>query len=429
MAIVKPFRAWRFTQQAGEIGALVCPPYDIIGEEERQELLRRNAHNMVQLELPRDGADPYAAAGETLRRFCETGVLAQDPTAAFYVYDIGFTHAGEERHLTGLMTRVHLEEFSKGVVLPHENTLSKAKEDRLNLMKATGFNFSCIYSLYMDGDPAPMEALLARAMAETPLSALTDADGLSHRLWAIVDSEEVAWIERRFADTRLYIADGHHRYETALNYRRYLEEQGTLTEGAEYVMMLLVDMRHPGLVVCPTHRLIRHVEHFDSDSLLRSCESYFTVERGLAFPEAQRRLQARYDAGDKAFLYTDDGETLALLTLKDADMMERFLPSLSPVSRQLDVNVLHTLVLERLLGIDREKLANQTNLCYTRQADEVMAGVRNGAYQCGFILNPTRVQELRDVAAAGEKMPQKSTYFHPKPITGLTLHGLVSKNS
>lgn len=429
MAIVKPFRAWRFTEKAGEIGSLVCPPYDIISEDERLELLRRNPYNMVQLELPRDGADPYATAGETLRRFCETGVLAQDPRAALYVYDIGFIHGGEEKHLTGLMTRVHLEEFSKGVVLPHENTLSKAKEDRLNLMKATGFNFSCIYSLYMDGEQAPIEALLARTMEAPPLSALTDADGLTHRLWAITGEDEIAQVERRFANTKLYIADGHHRYETALNYRRYLQAQGALTEGAEYVMMLLVDMRHPGLVVYPTHRLIQGLEQFDSDSLLRSCESYFTVERGLSYAQAQQRLQVRYDAGDKAFLYTDDGVSLALLTLKDVRVMDQFLPALSPVSRQLDVNVLHTLVLERLLGIDREKLANQTNLTYTRQADEVLTGVKSGAYQCGFLLNPTRVEELRDVAAAGEKMPQKSTYFHPKPITGLTLHGLVSENS
>ncbi len=428
MAVVRPFRAWRFTSKAGGIGALVCPPYDIISEEERQDLLRRNEYNMVQLELPRDGADPYAAAGKTLRRFCEDGVLAQDQAAAFYVYDIGFAFAGEEKHLTGLMTRVHLEEFSKGVVLPHENTLSKAKEDRLNLMKATEFNFSCIYSLYMDGEQAPVEELLAHTMAGEPLSALTDADGLTHRLWAITDSDDIRMVENRFADTKLYIADGHHRYETALNYRRYLQEQGTLADGAEYVMMLLVDMRHPGLVVCPTHRLIKDVANFDSHSLLASCESYFTVERSLMWPAAEQKLAAAYAAGKTAFLYTDDGEGFALLTLKDTGVMEEFLPGLSPVSRQLDVNVLHTLVLERLLGIDREKLANQTNLTYTRQTAEVQDGVRSGAYQCGFILNPTRVEELRDVAAAGEKMPQKSTYFHPKPITGLTLHGLVSEN-
>jgi len=421
MANIFPFRAWRFSDEAGELSTLVCPPYDIISEEQRKAYLTRNPHNIIRLELPREGADPYAEAGATVREWCADGTLARDEEAAFYVYDIVFEVNGEQKNITGILAAVELSPFSEGIVLPHEWTLSKAKTDRLNLMKATGFNFSDIYSLYQ----ADIKPILDATMTGTPVSDIVDEDGLRHRLWAITDADTIAAIQSTFADdVKLYIADGHHRYETALNYKNYRLEAGIPVDGADRVMMMLVDMSHPGLVVFPTHRLLRDLDNFDVNALLDACEADFDVERGLSLDDANAKLQQAYDDAKKAFVVYAGGDEASLLTLKDIALMDSLLPDESPVSRQLDVNVLHTAVLERLLGIDKENMAQQINLTYTRVTEEAIDGVKNGTYQCAILLNPTRVSEIQGVAAAGEKMPQKSTYFYPKLITGLTMNEL-----
>ncbi len=423
MAQVIPFRAVRFTEKAGDMAALTCPPYDIISEQQRTAYLATNPNNIIRLELPRDGENPYAVAGDVLQTWLANGVLAMDPTAAFYIYDITFT-VGEEKHITGLIGRVHLEEFSKGIVLPHEETLSKAKADRLQLMRATGCNFSDIYSLYRADDPAsPIHDVMQLTENATLLNAFTDENGLVHRLWALTDTALCAAVTEAFADLKLYIADGHHRYETALNYRRELEENGKATQDASYCMMMLVEMSHPGLVVFPTHRILHHLDHFSTEQLLAACETYFTVQE-TSLDGMQTVLDAAYADEKKAFGFYD-GKQAMVLTLKDTAVMAQLLPHLSPVSQQLDVTVLHTLVLERLLGIDKENMANQKNLTYTRDAAEAIDAVDGGNADCCFLLNPTRVSEIRDVAAAGEKMPQKSTYFYPKLITGLTVNKIL----
>ena len=437
MADVRPFRALRFTPKAGELRELTCPPYDIIDESQRLSYLKRNPHNIIRLELPRDGADPYAEAGRTLREWVETGILRRDDQPAFYVYEIEYSLEGRSdisgldggrRTIAGLIGQVKLEEFSKGVVLPHEETLSKAKEDRLNLMKATGCNFSDVYSLYMD-DGGESEALdiLSLIQQGQPEAEFTDGEGLIHRLWAVTDPSLTDAIRQRFADKKLYIADGHHRYETALNYRNWLREQGRATDNADYIMMMLVEMSHPGLTVFPTHRLVRGLEGFDPEALLDKCGDCFDIVRRVAVDALDESLENAYNSGRHAFGFYTGGDTFALLTLRDSDAAElltRLLPDKSPVYRQLDVTILHTLVLERLLGIDKANMAGQKNLTYTRNLREALDYVAAGAYQCSFLLNPTRVAEIRDVAAAGEKMPQKSTYFYPKLITGLTINPL-----
>lgn len=435
MAEIRPFRALRFTEKAGSLSEVACPPYDIISEEQRQEYLARNSNNIIRLELPREGADPYATAGEVLERMLKEGILRQDDAPAFYVYDIEFSldgmsnvgaMQGSAHHVYGFIAQLHLEEFSKGIVLPHEETLSKAKEDRLNLMKATSCNFSDVYGLYNDQDgEGKIDDILAAAMREQPLCALTDEAGLVHRLWAITDEALTAAITARFADTKVYIADGHHRYETAINYRNWLREQG-VAEGADsdYIMMMLVEMSHPGLLVLPTHRLLRDLPNFDPSALLAACRDRFEVEEGLPLSALDERLESAYAEGKRAFGFYTGGDTTAVLTLRDITVMDAELPQLSEASRHLDVNVLHTLVLEQLLGIDKANMAQQINLTYTRSLAEAIDGVRVGQYQAAFLMNPTRVSEIRDVAAADEKMPQKSTYFYPKLITGLTVNRL-----
>ena len=424
MAEIQPFRGLRYTAKAGELKDLTCPPYDVVSEEQRQAYLAKNPYNVIRLELPK-GEDPYGAAGRTLQEWLEEGILKQDTEPALYIYEEEFTAYGEKKKVKGLICRVKLEEFSKGVVLPHEETLSKAKEDRFRLMQSTFCNFSQIYSLYRDEAHTTLSRvdLLSR---DTPRYEFDDGQVI-HRLWVVNDKAVIAAIQEDFAERKLYIADGHHRYETALNFRRWCREQGLSApgDGPDYVMMMLVDMEHEGLAVFPTHRLVHGLADFDSLRLLQQCQDLFRVTRHTGLEQIQPALDAEYQAEHVAFAFYCGGEEWDLLVLKDLSAMDYFLPGKSQASRSLDVAVLHTLVLDKCLGIDEANMANQVNLAYTRDLSEAVASVRRGESQCAFLLNPTRVTEIRDVAAAGEKMPQKSTYFYPKLITGLVMNRLL----
>lgn len=253
---------------------------------------------------------------------------------------------------------------------------------------------------------------------------LTDGDEVTHRLWIVTDKDEINAICGDFADKKLYIADGHHRYETALNYRNYCRENGIGDGGEDYVMMMLVDMEHDGLVVLPTHRLVRDLESFDKEKILNDCKEYFDVSEESDVSNAESKLKELYNEGKKAFAFYSGDKGYNLLVLRDEKVIEELLPNKSRATQGLDVTVLHTLVLEKIFGIDAENMAKQINLTYTRLFDEAIESVDTGKAQCAFILNPTRVTEIRDVAAAGEKMPQKSTYFYPKLITGLVMNKL-----
>ena len=423
MAEIRPFKALRFdTEKAGKIEELVCPPYDIISDVQRQGYLAKNENNIIRLELPK-GEEPYKTAGEVLEKWLDSGVLKQDSEDAVYIYEEEFSINGIHAKFKGCIVRVKLEEFSKGIVLPHEETLSKAKEDRFNLMKATNCNFSQIYSLYMDSEHKIVNRLDKLSECKPEIE-LTDGDEVIHRLWIVTDKDEINAVCQDFADKKLYIADGHHRYETALNYRNYCHENGIGDGGEDYVMMMLVDMEHDGLVVLPTHRLVRDLESFDKEKILSDCREYFEITSESDVNNAESKLKELYDEGKKAFAFYSGGNGYDLLVLKDENVIAKLLPDKSKASQGLDVTVLHTLVLEKIFGIDAENMAKQINLTYTRLFDEAVESVKTGKAQCSFILNPTRVTEIRDVAAAGEKMPQKSTYFYPKLITGLVMNKL-----
>ena len=426
MAEIKPFRGMRYnTFLAGKIGELCCPPYDIISEEERLGYIAENEYNVIRLELPKEGGDVYKTAGEVLDMWRNTGVLVHEIKPAVYIYEEEFNAYNKRSSVKGIIVRVKVEEFSKGVILPHEFTLSKAKADRFNLMKATNCNFSQIYALYMDEEHTTLKTI-DRLSDRKPDQKFTDNDHVTHKLWIITDEKVIEKLVNDFADRKLYIADGHHRYETALNYRNYCRENGISKEGdpQDYQMMYLVDMQHPGLVVFPTHRMVRDLESFDKDEVLKGCKEYFDIKKFTSVGNINSELSKKYKQGKKAFgFYCGKGEWY-LLVLKDIEVMAKVLPDLSEASQQLDVSVLHSLILEKTMGIDKENMANQINLTYTKFFEEAIMKVDKGEFQCSFILNPTRVTEIRDVAAAGEKMPQKSTYFYPKMITGMVMNDL-----
>lgn len=425
MAVIKAFKGMRYSKDAGEISQLCCPPYDIISDAQRQEFIEQNPNNIIRLELPK-GDEPYKSASEILKMWQDKGVLVKEDKPAIYIYEEEFTAYGERKSIKGIIARVKVEEFSKGIILPHEFTLSKAKEDRFNLMKATNCNFSQIYALYMDETHTTLNTIDDNSTDKAVLE-FTDNDNVTHRLWIVTDETVIAKLVDDFADRKLYIADGHHRYETALNYRNYCRENGISKEGdaQDYQMIYLVDMEHPGLVVFPTHRLVRDLESFDKENILAQCKEYFEVEEKSNVENMEKDLDVLYQQGKKAFGFFCGGDSWVQLTLKSFDAVKELLPDLSKASQELDVTVLHTLILEKIFGIDKENMANQINLTYTKYFSEAIDGVNDKSFQCAFILNPTRVTEIRDVALEGEKMPQKSTYFYPKMITGMVMNELI----
>ncbi len=428
MAEIKAFKAIRYTDKAGYIKDLTCPPYDIVPESQRLSLLENNPYNMIRLELPK-GENPYEEAKSLLDEWLENDIMTHDEEEGIYIYEEEFKSQvdhGETKKLRGFICRVQVEDFSAGIVLPHEETLSKAKEDRLNLMKSTFCNFSQIYSLYIDEKHTTSNRLDNLASSTKPRYEFDDGLVI-HRMWVVNDKLSIAAIAEDFADRKLYIADGHHRYETAINFRNYCRDNGIYCPGSNYVMMMLVDMAHPGLVVFPTHRLIRDIDNFDGEKLISDCKEFFDTEEREDVSDMEKKLTELYNDGKKAFGYYGGNGKWTLLTLKDLSVMESVLPDKSEASRGLDVSVLHSLVLEKLLGIDKENMASGKNLVYTRSFDEAISEVDNGNAQCAFIINPTRVEEIGAVARAGEKMPQKSTYFYPKIITGLCINDLKLK--
>lgn len=424
MAEIKAFNGLRFTEKAGEIGQLCCPPYDIISAEQRNQFLNTNPNNIIRLELPKtqnENDDAYEAARACLNNWLSESILSKDDKKGIYIYEMDFSANGSDYKVKGYISLVKLEEFSKGIILPHEETLSKAKTDRFNLMRATGCNFSQIYSLYMDEDKGAY-SIIDGASQGKPDSEFTDADGVIHRLWCVYDEKVIAALSEKMADKKLYIADGHHRYETALNYKKFCYDNMQEPENSDYVCMMLVNMENSGLVVFPTHRIVRDLSNFNYDDVCAKCAEYFEVTPYLNREKGERGLEEAYNQGKKAFVMFTGDNNYTLLTLKDNDAMKALMPEASEALRNLDVSILHTLVLERIFGIDKENMAKQINLTYTRVADEAIAEVDGQRANCSFLLNPTRVSEIRDVAAAGEKMPQKSTYFYPKLTTGLVMN-------
>lgn len=416
MAEFKPFRPLRYTALAGNIADCVCPPYDVISAAEREALIEKNEYNLVRLELPQ-GEDRYAQAGRTLSEWIEKGIVARDGTPGIFIYRELFEVGGREYVLTGLVGRVKLCDFSEKVVLPHEETLKKAKADRFELMCATGCNFSSVYSLYSD-ESGVIAQVIEKHTQAAPVYDFTDGESVTHRLWKIEDARDIGTITATLAGKQLFIADGHHRYETALNYRNHLLESGKPVCDADSIMMTLVDMDDKGLVVFPTHRLIVGRE-VDPAALAEKCKVDFDIKK-IPLCEVDSALSA--GASGHVFALYAGGECLLFTLKREREGM--IIDSRSAAYSDLDVSILHSLVLERALGIDKENMANQVNLRYTRSKEEAIARVDGGEASAAFIINATRVGQIKAVALAGDKMPQKSTYFYPKLKTGLVMNML-----
>lgn len=401
-----------------ELHECVAPPYDVITPPER-ERLRQLTYNITHLTLP----DSYEQAQSLWRRWQEQGILRADPNPAMYLLEQRFVHpvTGEVRRRLALVCLMALEEYETGTVLPHENTQAKAKEDRLHLLRATQANLEPIYGL-VEGGLFPILEQLSRAAP--PVAEVEYTDGL-HRLYRIDDPTTLQRLEATVAPSRVWIADGHHRYETSLQYRRERrasEGNPPSLQAYDWLMIALTPFDDPGIVILPTHRVLPSASE---DALARLADwlgQWF--DRSLCAPQELPGL-LRQGAARRGFGVVLRGGKAFTAWLKPSIAPETLVPGEhSPAYRQLDVTLLQSLVLEPLFGITQHHLERAEGIRYTRDEREAIGWVSSGEASVAFLLNPPTVQEVREVALAGEKMPPKSTYFYPKLLSGLVMRAM-----
>lgn len=452
MAVIKPLRALRYNMDKSQdrdadLTKVMAPPYDVISAEFQQELYLRHPGNIIRLILgkilPEDtpGSDRYSRAADYLDKWQKDGTLVRDVAPAFYVYAQRYTLAnGQERERKGFIAQTKVEDFDKGSVRPHERTLSGPKADRLKLIKSCKANLSCIFSLYPESVELPPEervmGLLESAIKGDPLVNVVGDDGVTNMVWKVDDAATIEKVVAAMDEKSLFIADGHHRYETALNYRNYMREQTENPTGEEpsnYVMMYFTSMRDEGLDIFPTHRVVRGLKDFDAAAFLEDCKEYFEFEtvpfdgssEGKARAEFMKRLSDGGTERTSFGLFMKGTSTYYILRLKDSKIMDELLGAdLPEVYKNLDVTILHSLLLGKVLGISQESQAKQENLQYIKSTDHAFELGHAGENQMVFIMNPTTVEQVRLVSEAELLMPQKSTYFYPKVLSGLTINPL-----
>jgi uncharacterized protein (DUF1015 family) len=415
MAEVQAFRGVRYRLDRPEAAAeRISPPYDVISPAERDALEQKHPENVIRLELPKDqpGDDErtnrYTRAADVYRAWLESGVLRRDEAPCLYLYGQRYDTPSGPMERMGLFAALKAEPYEAKVVLPHEQTFPRHKEDRYRLITTVRAQVSPIFGLY-SAPEAGMRALLDSQTGRTADAVAVDGEGVEHRLWAVSDPEFIRRVSEVFAGKQVFIADGHHRYETAVRHRQEnrARQPDAPDSWFDYVMTFLVEMDDPGLVLLPTHRMVRSLGGtLDLDRV----REYFTVEEvDLASAD---RLE-HYQIG----IVRKSGPALRL-TLKDPKALDRFDREHCAAWRDLDVAILHRLLLQEVLG-----LAPDHEIAYTRSGREARERVASGEFEASFLLPAPRVEELKLVAGAGDKMPQKSTYFWPKAVTGLVIYG------
>jgi len=425
MAQLLPFRGYRYApEHVADMTDVVAPPYDRVYPDVQEACYERSDFNIVRIIKGKEQAgddeqkNVYSRAADHLRRWIEEGILQRDSTPALYAYHQTYSFGGERLTRKGIIALGKLEPEK---VHAHERTLKGPREDRLKLIRATEANFGHIFMLYSDPNRTA-DAVAAEAIeGTTPDIEATDADGNLHQVWAITDSETIARIQGALSEKDLYIADGHHRYETAVNYMRECEEKGWKPAAAESFdarMMTLFNVNEPGTSIRPIHRMVHGLRSFDLEQFLSKASERFEVER---VGDMQAMTEAVAEAGKHAFgLATQDA--FAVLKLREGvDLHELVSADRSNDYVNLDVAVLHAGILEELLGIDAKALEEQTFVTYTVDVAKAEKALASGAEQAFFFMNATRADEVVRVADHGEKMPQKSTDFYPKLLTGLVL--------
>ncbi len=441
MADVAPFRALRYDPQHVSLDRVVTQPYDKITPAMQEDYYSASPFNLVRIILGKsqvgdsEGANTYTRAATNFQNWRKDGVLAQDPEPSLYRYTqtfcvpasvVGqFGQGRVEMERVGFVGAGRIHDYGDQVVFRHEQTLSKPKSDRLNLLRATHAHFGQIFMLYSDPGSSVNSILASRSAS--PDACVTDEYAVVHSLWRISDPETIRAVQQQMRDKKLIIADGHHRYETALNYRNERRAaSGSPDPNAPYerVMMTFVNMDAPGLVILPTHRVVFGLKNFDLSRLLSSAQPYFEtvpLDASAQLDGSLVRLQEEGRSGPAVLVATKDSRVILRARSGAADNL---LPQYTPAQRQLDVVQLHKILLEHVLRLSEESIRNQENLTYVRDAAEAVERVQHRDAQIAFLMNPCRTEQVRDIAFAGGVLPQKSTDFYPKLLSGLTIYPL-----
>ncbi len=442
MADIVPFRGILYnTDKTGNIADVVTPPYDVISEQERDAYYNLSPYNIIRLILSKknsddpDAASAHSRAAACFSQWLADGVLVQDQAPALYLSTTEFPLGGKTVIRYGLTARVRLEPFDKGIIVPHEKTFSKVKSERLGLLKKCHANFSPIFSLYSDKRDLVLSAVKAAVAGKTPDINFTDDKGHTHRQWRITDHALHSCIADAMQGKRLFIADGHHRYETSLNYREWVAANNpdfNVEHPANFVMMYLCSMEDPGLIILPAHRVLTCPADTELASFIEKCSDYFEITTIPYKHNGDEKAKQTFISALEAHsaknvigVFMQNRPELFLLTLRPQVMEDLFGETLPAAIRDLDVTVLTNLMLGTILGFDQDRLDDEKIFSYTTDYSEAIDTVASGQADIVFILNPTSIKQVKQVAETGLVMPRKSTYFFPKVVTGQVLNHLA----
>jgi uncharacterized protein (DUF1015 family) len=434
---IKPFKAFRFDKAVvGDLGSCIAPPYDVINDVQQEQLYNKNEHNIVRIIKGKTNAsdngdnNQYTRAADYLNNWIDQGVLKEDAAETIYAYVQDFELGGIQFQRLAFIATAKLEEFGE-VVRPHEQILKKPMLDRLSLKKATTAGFGLVFMLYED-EQETADKIIEKTATTEPLIDFVDEQNVRHRLFAITAEEDIQQIVKMMGNKSCVIADGHHRYTTGLAYSKESDHPA-----AKYQMLAFANISHKGLIVLATHRLAGNLENFSFEKLISELKENFELtEVKFDSPESKmdsrqkmlEQMKAGHDNDKNAFGIYGSNDAFYVAVLRDKQAMDPIVPDMSPAWRTLDVSILHKLILENILGIDEERLAKGENLQYVKDTpnaiDESISQVDAGNKQAAFFMNPVKMQQLKLVTEAGERMPQKSTYFYPKIFTGLTIQKL-----
>jgi uncharacterized protein (DUF1015 family) len=413
MADIRPFRGWHYSPvKIRDLSQVITQPYDKIPKELQQTYIARHPNSFVNLILP-SAPDPYSFSATTFKLWSQQLVLVRDSDPAIYVLHQDFEVAGQKRTRKSFVAAIRVDEFEKGTVLPHERTLSKPKADRLSLLRATQADYEQIFMLY--DDP---RGVIDKALTPTgePLMKATDDHGVVQKVWTISDPAKLATVRKALADKVMLIADGHHRYETALTYRQEMERAGNVPDDAalRFKCTAFVNISDPGLVILPTHRLLFDLKSPKWNDIVATMGNWFETR---AIKDAEIEGELAKTGTDHVFVLHTGKNRSWVLRLRDKAAVEQLIKDHTADYRDLDVAILHSLLIENVLGI---KVADiEDHVAYERGLPEALSKVDSFNYQAAFIINPTRADQVQKVAAHGERMPQKSTDFYPKFVSGL----------
>ncbi len=440
MAKVLPFHGILYNREKiADPAAVVAPPYDVISRQQQEAFHNQHPNNIIRLILgenkPGDNSNEnrHTRAAVFFNKWLKEKILITDPEPVFYINATTFEHNRQMITRYGLIARVRLEPFEKGIILPHEKTFSKVKSERLELMKVCHANFSPIFALYSDQN-AVLSILQNEIQKLDSLISIKDQQNQIQKLWRISDQSICNSISKAMEKNKLFIADGHHRYETALNYRNWVAENEPdfdSSHPANYIMMYLCSMNDPGLIILPAHRLLKNVSKKALDTALKKLEEWFMIKVFSFEKESRGPVQKKFITAIKASadqntigIYQKDRSEFYLLTLKPGIMRKVFGQEIPEALTCLDVTVLTRLIFMKAMGFDQAGLDDEKLIAYSSFAENAVEMIDNNGFDAGFILNHTKIEQVQNVAGNGLIMPRKSTYFYPKVISGMVQNSL-----